>query len=94
MPCASERYDTEIQTILDMKCEVDKLTRLLCLACRVLDDNAIKPLNMDEVYEWWVDHQKADRRREERERRESEKTSMQLIALGKLTPEERTALGY
>jgi hypothetical protein len=91
MPCrdySDETYLGELNTRLTLK--VDKLTRLLCTACTEIDTlgskfKGIYPSN-EELRAWWVQHQKDDkvRRNKEREqkkrdRAEDLKTAKRLI---------------
>lgn len=43
--------------------------------------------------EWWEEHQKADEKRREQEAFESNRELLKKLALAKLTPQERKALG-
>jgi hypothetical protein len=46
-----------------------------------------------DLADWWETHQAADRKREERERKEAEQAQLRASAIGKLSDEERKALG-
>ncbi len=46
-----------------------------------------------DLADWWEEHQEADRRREEREAAEARREADRRSALGKLTEEEKAALG-
>lgn len=46
-----------------------------------------------DLADWWEEHQEADRRREEREAAEARREADRRSALGKITEEERAALG-
>jgi hypothetical protein len=66
-------------------------TALLCNWCKANKDK-VKNYSL-ELQIWWRDHQRADMRREEKERRERETNELKAKALAKLTEEERRALG-
>jgi hypothetical protein len=71
--------------------KLDKLTCLLCFACKELNQGGyfLKISNPDrELTKWWEEHQKADKKRE-KEEREKHRNS----GLNKLTEEEKKALG-
>ncbi len=46
-----------------------------------------------DLADWWEEHQEADRRREEREAAEARREADRRSALGKITEEEKAALG-
>lgn len=67
----------------ELKAELDKVTRLLCGLCQLIDNGVpTTHLVVPELAEWWEQHQLKDRER--------------LIsgALAKLTFAERKALGW
>ena len=46
-----------------------------------------------ELMRWWGQHQKEDERRRKREAEQKKKRELQKLALNKLSPEEKKALG-
>ena len=76
----------------------DKLTRVACDLARTIEANmgVIQDTTSalsKETRDWWREHKEADRRREEAEAKARRIRKVKQEALGKLTPEERKALG-
>lgn len=92
MPCTCDGYESvpsDYETLKaehkEMKKQLDKLTRMLCLLCReeLLLDNDITNLSQyhpewREIVRWYREHQKYDKKK---------------AALEKLTEEEKILLG-
>lgn len=72
------------------KMTLDKLVRRVCERLHGIEDVSSYSL---ELQMWWRDHQRADAERQSREAEQSLKESLRDSALGKLTIEEREALG-
>lgn len=71
--------------------EATRLTRLLCVACALLEQSHKKlPAQLKE---WWDNHKKVDEARKNRERQQEGLRAARERARGKLTPLERKALG-
>lgn len=87
MPC---RYDgpTEFKDDVrdvQLKNELDKLTRMLCALCRSVESSATVNIYLDdETHKWWTIHKKMDelRRQELRSRAKSKLSDDELNALG------------
>jgi hypothetical protein len=75
---SSKRYDRSL----------DALTRELCEWCKTHD---VTKFSL-EMQLWWRDHQEADRRHAEEDRKAGEEAKLKKAALAKLTPAERKAL--
>lgn len=95
MPCRYDEPDSLDDSLDKAKKELDKLTRLLCEACRTGSPGSGESWQnwSPELRDWWAKHQKAD---ENRRRVEAEKLRKRKIAedaLGKLSDEEIAALG-
>ena len=94
MPCIDERSEEKSKRReLDDARKIDKLTRLLCEACQLVDFNRAS----EELTEWNKKHQEADRKRKEKQRRiktaSDKKKKFKKSGLSKLSMEERKALG-
>jgi hypothetical protein len=79
MPCRSDYPD---DTLIRTRDELDRVTDMLCRTCNAI--NANLPLPSD-VVRWWVDHQRADAARREREQKEA-KYQKRLKAWEKTRP--------
>ena len=76
---------------------VDQLARELCALCKRTPDEVLhKPLTQIgwDLKEWWHEHLKHDRRREEALEQAQRRRELQASALSKLTEEKAEALGY
>lgn len=96
MPCRGDGYPTAYDML---KTEFDTVTDYLCLVCKLLEQNhpavskpdllrAVSGLSV-----WWSNHKEMDRARLERERKQKETEDTRKRALGKLSPDEKKALG-
>ena len=105
MPCNGGNYfrsHTEYVSDPDDRKKIDVLTRRLCHACQLLDDNGVEiPKELDE---WWYEHKLEDqariaeaKRRAEsqlaKQRRDEYLASVKARVIGQLTDDEREALG-
>ncbi len=76
--------------------ELDKLTAMLCSACRLLDKNGLL-MRESEVGKWYTQHELDDKARQEAEREAKAKRratqKLKDSAFAKLSPEEQKALG-
>lgn len=93
MPCyrtGSAEGDASLDAS-EARSDVTKLTRLLCNACELLEDNEI-PIR-GSLREWWLNHLRIDNARAARVAAEMKRAKLRSVALAKLTPEERAALG-
>ncbi len=70
----------------------DQLTRSLCSKLKKLPKSEILKKSF-ELQIWWRDHQKADKEREKKTKRESKNLNLKKQALKKLTKQEKKALG-
>lgn len=52
MPCSDSQYYSDLHTQEKM----DKLTRLLCEACKLLDNKSLTTNMSDELREWHINH--------------------------------------
>ena len=84
----------------EMKQHADKLARIACKAMDALEELEQEDfllLKDDEVREWWRAHKEADRKQREEEaalaERKRVKEELRQQALGRLTEEEKIALG-
>lgn len=117
MPCRSDwddewgrsgngHYTTVANVELrDLRLEVERLTRMLCEACRLVVGRANGRAGMSgDLDSWWTKHEELDRRRAELEAAELKRQQEQIKAtikrdkiakkaMAKLTQEERKALG-
>jgi len=66
--------------------------KLVAEVCRRLQEVDVTKYSL-ELQMWWRDHQEADRRRQEKERKAAEDAALRASALAKLTPEEIRVLG-
>ncbi len=102
MPCVYEDDGRSIDAEIARKRaeELDKVTRLLCQLCaRIVHldgyNSKFHHLLDPETYTWYQEHVKADRLREERERKAKEEEILRKKkrALAKLSAEEKEILG-
>jgi hypothetical protein len=99
MPCSDERGTNADYISSAFQEKIDKLTRLLCEANRVIDHLELKhrrspgPSRSRELREWWEDHKRMDKEREEQAKRIKQEYRIRQEARNKLTPEERRVLG-
>jgi hypothetical protein len=100
MPCQS--YDTDWATrssdgeVRRLKRELDKVTRIACKALLALQENEQEDfllLEDDELREWWIAHQEADRRTREAAEAKQRKEEAKAQLLARLTDEEKILLG-
>ena len=93
MPCESHYSDQDHAR--DLKRELDKVTRFLCLTLGAAGDDLRDSLfkSEPEMREWYANHLKADAERLREEQKQQERKYLKRHALGKLTPEERFVLG-
>ena len=104
MPCRDGRDEDYGQYDRYQK-QVNTLEAMLCSTMRFLADQSamdkfltqhddtesgVKKL---EIAQWWTKHQQEDAARREQERANLEKQNLRKTALGKLSAEERRALG-
>lgn len=90
MPC---RYDGPDESLADARKELDRLTKLLCMACRGLEiDIGLREWPVA-LRDWWQEHQKRDAERIKAEKVEEQRRELVKSALRKLTPDEILALG-
>ena len=74
--------------------KINRLTRLLCEANKLLDDEPrAGQFRSKEMCLWWEKHQEQDRLRLEKEALERAKVRLRIQARNKLTKEELEALG-
>lgn len=104
MPCRDyETHNGPSYTETRLKEQCDRLARIACKAMTALDKDGHADfllLEDDEVREWWIKHQEADRKRiaeearkkaEREEKRRLQKVKIEL--LDRLTADEKKALG-
>jgi hypothetical protein len=93
MPCRDYSDD---QISRETQKRLDHVTKLLCYVMSHVGHSELgKHLQTKDkdLKIWWEEHQEQDRKREEAERRASEKRRLKREALSKLSKEERKALG-
>lgn len=73
--------------------KLTETTRLLCEACRLLEQNNIIDAASRKLIRWWIAHKKTDKERIERELQEKRREQVRKEALSKLSDEERRVLG-
>ena len=100
MPCKDyEDYDRYADYQKDIKAlekQNDRLARIACKAMTALSADGHADfllLKDEEVREWWVKHQEADRKAREAELEKQRLIKLKADALAKLSPEERKVLG-
>jgi hypothetical protein len=95
MACRDYRDDPAYQR--DMQGELDILSRIACKALTHIEQSGdgleILVLKDPEIAKWWLAHKEADRKEQEKLRKEQEKQMLRKSALSKLSAEERKALG-
>lgn len=91
MPCSDGGYTTG-EPALSMK-RVDRLSNLLCEACKLLDKSPGTGAMSKALAKWWRQHQKRDAERVAREKEVESQERLRKKILKKLTPKERKALG-
>lgn len=105
MPCNGGNYfgsHSKYKRSPEDKKKIDVLTRRLCHACQILEDNGVEiPKELDE---WWYEHKMKDQERiaeaksrseekSSKKRREEYLASVKKRVMGQLTDDEREALG-
>lgn len=65
MPCRDGGPECGVEHGTWYQIKIDELTRLLCTSCQVLERQVIPFPN--DLRVWWIEHQTADKIREERE---------------------------
>lgn len=100
MPCMSYEtnwaHSSSDSDVRRLKKEADKLARIACKAMEELIKHGkadFLVLGDDEVREWWIAHQEADRKEREREARAQKRKEIKEQALARLTEEEKEVLG-
>ena len=97
MPCNDSRRGPDISELYE---KIDKVTSYLCAVLDFLERDqryadCITGIEEGrEVDKWWFAHKRADEQRRQREAEEKAQTQLRAMALGKLTEEERKALGF
>lgn len=101
MPCYDVR-DEPAYVAREYQQKVDKLTRLLCEACTVLEDKCsaasvnypeLKDHVSDELGQWWDAHQEMDRKRKAAEAKSKAARRARKDALSRMSAEDRRILG-
>lgn len=95
MPCMSYDDDPGYNE-RQWKAKTDKLARIACKAMTALSKDGRADfllLEDEEVREWWVKHQEADRKAQEAKRERERREQIKKDALAKLSAEERKVLG-
>ena len=94
MPCRDYMDTPEYQRDIQAKC--DLISRIACKALQHIEDSGdgleMLILKDPEIAEWWTAHKEADRKEQERLRKEKEEARIRKAALAKLTPEEKKIL--
>ena len=94
MPCRDYMDTPEYQADMQKKC--DMLSRIACKALQHIEDSGdgleILILKDPEIAEWWTAHKEADRKEQEKIKKEAEEKRIRKAALAKLTPEEKRIL--
>ena len=100
MPCKDyeeyDRYDDYERDIRALEKQNDRLARIACKAMTALSKDGHADfllLEDDEVREWWVKHQEADRKAKAVEAEKLRIAQVKKDALAKLSAEERKVLG-
>lgn len=71
--------------------EAQEVTRHLCAVCELLEQSGVAlPVS---VAPWWERHKQIDAKRKREAEEVRKRAKKRRSALGKLTPEERVALG-
>lgn len=95
MPCTDGGvpYNTHSQDTraVQDKIKLDILTRLLCEACRIIDENQLHKYSSPELLKWAKAHRETDKERLMRERKEAAKKA-DAEWLSKLERPERELL--
>ena len=90
MPCQGP---SDAEWCAVVQADLDKVTRLFCETCKALVRQGALDILSDEAKNWWELHKDLDRMREAEEAEEEKRNRIRNNALGKLTSEEREALG-
>lgn len=98
MPCRDYQSDDwgVTRSAPNLKEQMDKLARIACKAMEALDKDGRADfllLEDDEVREWWIAHQEADRKERARVAEQQRKEAVKQEALNKLSDEEKELLG-
>ena len=90
MPC---EYYTPAEEAARMGAKLDKLTRLLCEACKALETKRFNFDSRPDLAKWWRKHKKHDRQRKRDKQVERDAKRLKKATIAKLTKKERKALG-
>ena len=90
MPC--QYYSPEEERAI-VNAELDKLTRLLCEATKLIDFKKVREEMSQELWAWIFDHAQEDEKRHKKERTETKRKLKRKKALTKLSKADRKALG-
>ena len=98
MPCRDYESDNwgVIRSAPNLKGQMDKLARIACKAMEALEKDGRADfllLEDDEVREWWMAHQEADRKERARVAEQQRREAVKQEALNKLSDEEKELLG-
>lgn len=96
MPCNSgmgESYSGNGGYDHEARRQVEKLTRVSCDIMKAIEELGVTLPVSSETAIWWESHKAHDAQREALQKARDEQTSIAELAIRKLTPEERKALG-
>lgn len=97
MPCRDYPPNGSFYEDPAQRRRADKLARIACELAQYIDAHI--PMKVEhsdlsvQTKAWWNEHKEADRIREEREAKARRIAQIKRQAIGKLTPEEKKALG-
>lgn len=94
MPCRDYNDDWGITNQRTQE-RLDNVTRLLCAVLQSTDKRGITTqlYNIEGLEDWWEDHKHRDKIRKQAEAKQRKQEQLKENALGKLTKEEKEALG-
>lgn len=90
MPCITDDMG---ETEREQRAQIQKLTRMLCTACKFLEANDVFPGGDKQLSKWWKEHQDKDEQRKANEQKEKDRENLVTNALKKLSKKEKEALG-
>lgn len=82
MPCRDELAEEEAQW--RTRQELDQRTQSLCRAMKILEEQHLLALMLQADLEWWEEHKRFDREREQEQHEEAKRQHLRSEALAKL----------
>ena len=103
MPCRDDYgqvdHSVHVKKVDTQRKKVDKLTKMLCALCKLIEmhhpdsETQRKAAEIPGLHTWWQKHKEKDATEKARKERDKKAKAFKKKALGKLTAEDKKALG-